>query len=96
MADEGVEQLSWKRSLRVFDSRIDDPLLREGASLRDYREIVAGMSADIDARLPGEYPPTLSVLLPFEDGREEGSKYPNFLSPVEVEKPQVRSMVFYI
>ena len=82
--------------MKVFDSRIDDPLLGEGASLRDYREIVAGMSADIDTRLPDEYPTTLSVLLPFEDGREEGSKYPNFLSPVELEKPQVRSMVFYI
>jgi hypothetical protein len=69
--------------LRVFDSRIDDPSLEEG-SLRDCREIVAGALADFEARIPDRYPPTLSALLAFEDGREEGSKYPNFISTTEV------------
>ena len=78
--------------MSVFDSRINDPSLENAAPLRDYREIVAGMLADLEARLPDEYPPTLSVLLAFEDGREEGSRYPNLLSPAEVERLQVRPM----
>jgi hypothetical protein len=79
--------------LNVFDSRINDPSLGEEAvSLRDCREIVAGMLADLEARLPDRYPPKHSALMAFEDGREEGSSHPNFLSPAEVEKLQLQSM----
>jgi hypothetical protein len=78
--------------LRVFDSRINNSSLEKGASLWDSREIVAGMLADLEARLPDRYPPKLSALLAFEDGREEGSRHPNFLSPMEVGRLQLRSM----
>ena len=70
--DETIEQLSWRRSLKVFGPG-------EGASLRNHREIVAAAWTDFEARLPDRYPPTLSALLTFEDGREPGSKYPNLL-----------------
>ena len=76
--------------MRVFDSRINDLSFEEGASLRDCREIVAGMLADLEARLPDEYPPKLTVLLAFEDGREEGSEHPNFISD-ESKRLQMRS-----
>jgi hypothetical protein len=76
--------------LKVFDSRIKDLLFEEDASLRDCREIVAGMLADLEARLPDEYPPKLTVLLAFEDGREEGSKHPNFILD-ESKRVQIRS-----
>jgi hypothetical protein len=71
--------------LKVFDSRINDPLLQEDASLRDCREIVAGMLADLEARFPDQYPPTLTVLLAFEDNPEEGSGHPNFIWAERVE-----------
>ena len=66
--------------MKAFDTRINDLPLEEGASLRDCREIVAGMLVDLEARLPDQYPPKLAALLAFEDGREEGSRHPNFLS----------------
>ena len=47
--------------------------------MRDHREIVAAAWADFEARLPDRYPPMLSALLAYEDGREPGSKYPNLL-----------------
>jgi hypothetical protein len=53
------------------------------------------MLADLEARLPDRYPPQLSALfqmLAFEDGREEGSSQPNFLSPAEIIRLQLRSM----
>jgi hypothetical protein len=78
--------------LKVFDSRINDLSFEGGASLRDFREIVAEMLVDLEARLPDRYPPKLSALMAFEDGREEGSSYPNFLSDVEVKRLWVRAM----
>ena len=75
--------------MKVFDSRINDPSLEEDASLRDCREIVTGMLTDLEARFPDQYPPTLTVLLAFEDGPEEGSGHPNF---IWAEMLQLRSM----
>ena len=60
--------------------------------MQSCREIVAGMLADLEARLPDKYPPQLSALMAFEDGREGGSSHPNFLSPGEVERLHLRSM----
>ena len=60
--------------------------------MRDCREIVAGMLVDLEARLPDRYPPKLSALMAFEDGREEGSSDPNFLSDLEVKRLWVRAM----
>ena len=75
--------------MKAFESRINDLPLEEGASLRDFREIVAAMLTDLEARLPDEYPPKLAALLAFEDGREEGSKYPNFLSLADMVRLRV-------
>jgi hypothetical protein len=50
------------------------------------------MLADLEARLPDQYPPQLSALLAYQDGREEGSSQPNFLSPVEIRRLKLRSM----
>ena len=65
--------------MRVFDSRTNALPSEEGASLRGHREIVAAAWVDFEARLPDRYPPMLSALLAYEDGREPGSKYPNLL-----------------
>ena len=51
----------------------------EGAPLLNHWEIVAAAWMDFGARLPDRYPPRLSALLAFEDGREPGLKYPNLL-----------------
>ena len=34
---------------------------------------------DIEAKLPNLFPSVLSTQLVFFDGREEGSRYPNFM-----------------
>ena len=41
---------------------------------------------EFEAQLGDGYPPTLSALLAFEDGREPGSVYPNFISLGEMAK----------
>ena len=41
---------------------------------------------DFEAQLGDGYPPTLSALLAFEDGREPGSVYPNLMSFKEIAK----------
>ena len=35
--------------------------------------------SDFKARLPDESPKSITALLVFVDGRQEGSKYPNFM-----------------
>lgn len=77
-----VHQVSWKRSLTAFDSRIEnlsDEESEESISLRQSREIVAKAHSDIDARLPDPFPPPLSANLVFLDDRDEGSEHPNFM-----------------
>jgi len=65
--------------LTVFDSRISFLSQEEGTHLRRYREIVAEALSDIEARLPGPSPPLLSKNSVLADGRDGGSKYPNFM-----------------
>ena len=71
--------------MAAFDSRIDylsgeeSEESEENVSLRRCREIVVEASSDIEARLPGPTPPPLSTNLVYFDGRDEGSKYPNFM-----------------
>ena len=78
-SDNNIFQTSWERSLVVFDSRISCLSREESAPLRLRRQIVVEALSDFNDRLPGESPPTLSTLLAFADGREKGSKYPNFM-----------------
>ena len=63
----------------MFDSRISCLSYEENTSLRHHREIVAKAYSDFRARLPDESPLSITALLVFVDGREEGSTYPNFL-----------------
>ena len=65
--------------MAVFDSRVGYLSHEEGASLRRFRGIVVQAWSDIDAGLPDPFPPPLSANLLFFDGRDEGSKYPNFM-----------------
>ena len=48
-------------------------------SLRRHREIVAETLSDFKAKLPDQSPLSITALLVFVDGREEGSPYPNFM-----------------
>ena len=65
--------------MAAFDSRVDYLLDEESVPLRRCREIVAEALSDIKIRLPGPTPPPLSANLVFFDGRDERSKYPNFM-----------------
>jgi hypothetical protein len=74
-------QLSWKKALGAFDARLTDVPPEHGAKLRHWREIVAGVHSDFAAKLPDPEPPTFTSRAMWEDGRTEGSRYPNLLLP---------------
>ena len=63
----------------MFDSRVGYLSHEEGASLRRHREAVAEAWLDFKAKLPDESPPSITAHLVFVDGRQEGSRYPNFM-----------------
>ena len=71
--------MSWEKSLAVFDSRISQLSYDESASLRHHRGMVAEAWSDFEARLPGQSPLSITTLLVFVDGRQEGSMHPNFM-----------------
>lgn len=48
-------------------------------SLRHQREIVAEACSDFKAKIPDQSPISVTALSVFVDGRQEGSKYPNFM-----------------
>jgi len=83
--NDHVGQVSWERSLAAFNSRIGYLSHEMSASLRRSRKIVAEAWSDIEARLPAPSPPPLSANLVFFDGRDGGSKYPNFMLASERE-----------
>jgi len=80
-SNERLGQDSWKKSLLVFDARIDILLLEKSESLRCFRKVIWERYSDFQARLPGCEPPTLFSLGSLEDGTTEDSKYPNLMSP---------------
>lgn len=72
-------KISWERSLVVFSSRIDYLSYEESSPLRHHREVVEKAWSDFKAKLPNESPLSITALLTFVDGRQEGSNYPNFM-----------------
>jgi hypothetical protein len=76
-----VTQLSWKRALGVFDVRLTEVPFERGTKLRHWREIVAGVHLDFETKIPDPGPPTLLARAIWEDGRTEGSRYPNLMLP---------------
>jgi hypothetical protein len=53
--------------------------MEEGLMLRYWKGVVAKAHSTFQEKLPGEEPPELSSMLERQDGRIEGSKYPNLL-----------------
>ena len=79
--DVPSRQDSWKKALKIYDSRISGLSAGEGVRLRRWGAIVAEAYADLEKRIPGFEPPVLTSLALLEDGRAEGSKYPNLMVP---------------
>lgn len=65
----------------MYDSRIGSLSLEEGAQLWCWKQVVADACADLERRVPKSEPPVLTSLALLEDGRAEGSKYPNLMVP---------------
>jgi hypothetical protein len=63
----------------VFDSRIAWLPPEESAPLRRHRKTVAEAWSDCKAKLLDDSPLLITSQLAFVDGREEGSRYPNFM-----------------
>ena len=74
-------QLSWEKALGVFDTRLVDVPLEKGVKLRHWRETVAAVYSDFEAKLPDAKPPVLILRARWVDGRIEGSRYPNLMFP---------------
>jgi len=74
-------QLSWEKALEVFDDRLANATLEQGARLRGWRETVAEVYSVFVAKLPDAAPATLSSRANQLDGRTEGSRYPNLMLP---------------
>lgn len=75
--------MSWEKALKVFDARIAKLPLPRGTRLRHWKQIVERLHLDFAARLPEATPPPLAVRVREEDGRTEGSQYPNLILPRE-------------
>lgn len=53
--------------------------MEEGLLLRYWKGVVTKAFSTFQEKLPGEEPPELLLTLEKQDGRIEGSKYPNLL-----------------
>ena len=73
--------MSWKKALAVFDARLAGGTHEHSTKLRHWREIVAEVYADFEAKLPHAGFPNLTVQAGWVDGRAEGSRYPNLMLP---------------
>jgi len=81
LTDIHIPKYSWTKALQIYDSRIGCLSLEESAQLWCWKEIVAQACVDFERRIPKCEPPILAALALLEDGRSEGSKYPNFMVP---------------
>ena len=76
-----IVQVSWKKALEVFDARLASFSLRYGTKLSHWRETVAAIHSDFEAKLPNAEPPILTVRAALMDGRTKESRYPNLMLP---------------
>ena len=53
--------------------------MEDSLSLRYSKGVVAKAYSTFQERLPDEEPPQLTSMLSTQDGRDEGSQYPNLL-----------------
>jgi hypothetical protein len=65
--------------LAVYESRISSLPMEDSLLLRYWKGVVTKAYSTFQEKLPGEEPPELTAMLSRQDGREEGSKYPNLL-----------------
>ncbi|KAF9785457.1 hypothetical protein BJ322DRAFT_831444 [Thelephora terrestris] len=75
--------VSWKKALEVFDARLAKITSEHGINLRHWKQIVEKHQLDFARRIPEAKMPTLAVRARREDGRTEGSQYPNLILPWE-------------
>jgi hypothetical protein len=72
-------QVSLEKAVGTFDTRLAKIPPEHAAKLRRYKQIVVELYLDLVARLPGANLPTLGRRVLREDGRTEGSRYPNLI-----------------
>lgn len=65
--------------MTVYESRINSLPMEDSLLLRYWKGVVAKAYSTFQDKLPGEEPPELTAMLSTQDGREEGSEYPNLL-----------------
>ena len=65
----------------MFDARLASDTCERGTKLRHWREIVAEVYGDFEAKLPDAGYPNLVIKAGWVDGRTEGSRYPNLMLP---------------
>ena len=76
-----LAQDAWRRSLPIFDVRIESLPFEESRSLRYFRKVIGETYSDFHARLPDRGPPMIYSLATTEDGTTGEPKYPNLMLP---------------
>ena len=74
-------QVSWEKALGVFNARLATAPLEHDTKLRCQRDTIAAVYSDFAAKLPEARFPALFTRAMLEDGRTEGSQYPNLMIP---------------
>ena len=65
--------------MAVYESRINSLPMEDSLLLRYWKGVVAKAYSTFQEKLPGEEPPEVTTMLSTQDGRDEGSEYPNLL-----------------
>lgn len=76
---ERAAQVSLEKVVGIFDARLVKVPLEHGQKLRRCRQAVVELYLDLVRRLPEAHLPTLGKRVLGEDGRTEGSRYPNLI-----------------
>jgi len=79
-------QMSWRKSLEIFDARVSVLPSDGRGPLQRLRRIVSQAHSNLQNNIPECAPPELMMLTWMEDGRTETSRYPNLLSSEERER----------
>lgn len=74
-----VTQVSLEKAAGVFVTRLAKTPPEHGAKLQRYKQIVVERYLDLVSRLPEANLPILGRRVLGEDGRTEGSRYPNLI-----------------
>ena len=79
LTDRKFTQVSWEKVLGISDAGLVKIPPEQGTQSRNWMKVVENAHLDFAARFPEAKIPTLALRAREEDGRIEGSRYPNLI-----------------